>query len=328
MPAEVDSKPIVALAPELVEVARAFDTEMDHQGLTMAQMRESYRTRVLAEGSPDDPVSTRDLSIATRHGAVAVRLYSPPAAGPVALLVYMHGGGFVVGDLDCLDVPLHRLCRKSGVAILAVDYGLAPEAKFPVAVEQCEDVLRYATTHRTDLGVNDRLGVAGDSAGGNLSALLAQRLRKDAQVELHWQCLINPVLDIRGVVEERTASMRTFRNGPILKRDVMLWFNEMYHQRPEDQIASSPARVTELRGLPPAFVVTAECDALRDEAADYADCMRAAGVNVDYRSYAGMFHNFILYTHRSPTAAGMVDDVARMARQRLGAARGPIERLP
>ncbi|MDE2150703.1 MAG: alpha/beta hydrolase [Betaproteobacteria bacterium] len=317
MPTDFSTPHKASLAPELAPIAEAFDNEMDHRGLTMGQMRAAYREGLLAQGVAQNPVSTRELSVPTRHGPVATRLYTPPASSPTPLIVYMHGGGFVVGDLDCVDVPLHLICRESGIAILSVDYALAPEAKFPVALEQCEDVLRYAVIHGAAIGGNGRLGVAGDSAGGNLSALLAQRLRGDPQVQIAWQCMINPVVDIRGARDEDSPSMRTYRDGPILKRDVMLWFNEMYHESIDDEIAASPARTQDLSGLPPAFVVTAECDALTDHTAAYATRMRSAGADVIYTCYRGMFHNFIAYTQRSPTAYQMVMDVARAARECL-----------
>ena len=309
--------PQAPLAPELVEIARIFSENVDIQALTIDGFRDAYRAAILAEGRPQNPVATRDFTVPTRHGDVPVRLYSPPLAQAAPLLLYIHGGGFVVGDLDCLDVPLHEISRKGGVAILSVGYSRAPESKFPVAIEQCEDVLRHAVRNRETFNVNDRCGVAGDSAGGNMGALLAQRLRGDPEISLRWQCLINPVLDLRGVREERTASLRTYRDGPILHREAMLWFTDKLIRNPDDEIASSPAQVDDLTGLPPAFIATAECDPLRDEGAEYADRLRLAGVSADYVCYPGMFHNFIAYTGRSPTAARMVSDMAAQAQRHL-----------
>jgi acetyl esterase len=298
-----------AVAP----LAAHFDTTMSEPGLSVEDMRRRYAGILAEQGAPARPVTVRDLAVPTRHGKMGARLYSPEAQTP-PLLLYMHGGGFMVGDLDSLDVPLHALSHGAGIAILSLDYALAPEHVYPVALEQCQDALLWAAANTRGLGTSDVLALGGDSAGGNLTALLALWARDAGGPAIAWQALINPVLDFVGPEDATTDSHREYARGPILTTEVMTHFNRSYFPDRDAQIAASPLFADDLRTLPPAFIGAAQCDPLRDDSLRYAARLAAACVPVSVRVYPGMVHNFMTMTHVSQVAAGLVDDLITQAR--------------
>jgi acetyl esterase len=299
--------------PDVAPLAERFDATMGEPELSVEEMRRRYSVILAEQGSVADPVATRDLTVPTRHGEMGARLYSPDIETPPPLLVYMHGGGFMVGDLDSLEVPLQALCRRAGVAILSLDYALAPEHVYPVAFEQCQDAVTWAAGHSQDLGASETLAVGGDSAGGNLSALLAMWARDTDGPRIAWQALVNPVLDFPGVEETTTASHREYAHGPILNVEVMRHFNSSYFRDRPAQIEASPLRSGTFEGLPPAFIAAAQCDPLRDDALRYAERLSAACVPVTVRVYRGMVHNFMTMTHISATARAFLDDLVAQA---------------
>ncbi|MET3473230.1 acetyl esterase [Novosphingobium sp. 1529] len=306
---------IPALDPDIAYHATRFDEVMGKPGLTTAQFRELYCQLLADQGEPLARAVTTDLAIPTRHGEMAARLYSPATAAAVPLVLYMHGGGFMVGDLDCLDKIMHEFSLGTEMAFLSLDYALAPEHTYPVALEQCEDALVWALKNVDALGVCARVAFAGDSAGGNLAALMAQRHHALLGDTLFWQGLINPVLDFPGVTAAQKLSHRQFGAGPILNIDVMKSFNQAYFPDEEAMIAASPLRFSDdMSGLPPAFIAAAQCDPLRDDSAEYAALLRSAGVLVTHKVYPGMCHNFMTLAHRSKVAAGMLDDFVRFAK--------------
>ncbi|MEO9324237.1 alpha/beta hydrolase [Nocardioides sp. C4-1] len=250
--------------------------------------------------------SVTDLEVAGRPA----RLYRPEGDEPVPTLVYLHGGGFVIGDLDTHDQTCRTLCREAETAVLAVDYRLAPEAPFPAAVDDALAAVRWAAEHRDDLGGGERLGVAGDSAGGNLAAVAAQHLPDlvDAQV------LLYPATHMAGDYPSRVENAE----GYFLDLATMVWFAGHYLGEGADLAdpRHSPL-LGDVAGVAPALVVTAEFDPLRDEGEAYAERLRDAGVAVETVRYDGLVHGFIDMGPMSPAAAAALLDVARRTRSLL-----------
>ena len=251
--------------------------------------------------------AVRDLHVPGAQGPMRVRLYRPSAAGNLPLVVYFHGGGFVICTLEMYDDTCRMLANFSGCAVASVDYRLAPETPFPGALEDCYLALKTLAGRAGELGIDaDRLAVAGDSAGGNLAAATALLARDRKGPALRFQGLIYPCLD----PSCSSASQQQFADGYMLTREGMLWFWQQYLQSKGDQ--TNPLAATaraNLAGLPPASVITAEFDPLRDEGEDYADRLRAASVEVIGRRYLGMIHGFASMPYLTPMANHALADL-------------------
>lgn len=235
-------------------------------------------------------VPVRDFTIPGPAGELTVRHYAAEPGAP--LLVFLHGGGFVVGSLGTHDGLCRRLCHDSGVHVLSVDYRLAPEHKAPAAGEDCIAAYRWAVEHADELGADpQRVAIGGDSAGGNLAAVVTQAARDRGLALPALQLLIYPMVDPGG----ETVSRTLFADGYFLTKADIDWFNGHYigdaDISPTD-IRVAPLRATDLRGLSPALVLTAGFDPLRDEGAAYAGALAAAGVPVDLREYGSLTHGF------------------------------------
>ena len=236
----------------------------------------------------------RSVSIPGAGGTIGARHYRPPgAAAGAPLLVFYHGGGFVMGDLESHDAACRLICRDAGVHVLAVDYRLAPEHPAPAAVEDAYATYRWAREHAAGLGADPRrVAVGGDSAGGCLAAVVTVLARDagDPLPALQW--LIYPVTDMRGGSRSRSL----FGDGFLLSKHDMDWFQDTYLQNSGLDVTDprvSPLLTEDLTGLSPALVVTAGFDPLRDEGEQYADRLRAAGVAVDHRKMGSMVHAFL-----------------------------------
>jgi acetyl esterase len=234
-----------------------------------------------------------ELSIPGPAGAIPARLYRPTAQdADSALLVFYHGGGFVIGDLDTHDDLCRLICRDGGITVLSVDYRLAPEHKAPAAADDAYAAFRWATEHAAELGVDaDRIAVGGDSAGGNLAAVVSQRARNQEAPLPALQVLIYPVVDVCS----ETRSKTLFADGYFLTARHMSWFMDLYLEgatvdRTDPDV--SPLLADDLSGLPPALVLTGGFDPLRDEGNRYAEGLRAAGVPVDLREERSLIHAF------------------------------------
>jgi acetyl esterase len=224
-------------------------------------------------------------------GPIPIRVYAPFGVGPFPLTVYFHGGGFVLGNLDSHDHACRHLCLASGGVVMAVDYRLAPEHMFPAAPEDCLAATRWAAEHAAELGIDARrIALAGDSAGGNLAAVTAIRIRDEGGPKLCGQVLNCPTVDH----DMSLPSYRDNAEGYFLTLDGMKWFEDLYLRNSEDAVHpfASPLRAESLRGLPPAYVLTAHYDPLRDEAEIYADKLTAAGVPATRKRYGNMLHDF------------------------------------
>jgi acetyl esterase len=261
--------------------------------------------------------SATELTVPGAAGPLRVRLYRPSAARDLPLIVYFHGGGFVICTLEMYDDMCRNLANFSGCAVASVDYRLAPEAPFPGPLEDCYAALANLAGRAAELGIDaSRLAVAGDSAGANLAAATAILARDRHGPALRFQGLIYPCVD----PSCSSPSQQAFAEGYMLTRTGMLWYWEQYLQRPAD--ASNPLAAPgkgELGGLPPATVVTAEFDPLRDEGEDLADRLRAAGVDVTGRRYLGMTHGFVSMPYLTPMANRALTDIAADIRSALTA---------
>jgi len=222
-------------------------------------------------------------------GSIPCRLYRPSAQTDPGLLVFFHGGGWVIGDLNSHDGVCRSLANKSGHAVLSVDYRLAPEHKFPAAFDDCAAAVKWAFENAKTLGIdNSRMAVGGDSAGGNLAAAVALA----EVVPLKFQMLIYPAVDMR----MESPSINENANGPILTKSVMAWFVAHYMSSDADRahISASPmlASDEQLKKMPPAIVITAQFDPLRDEGEAYGKRLVENGVSTTITRYNGAFHGF------------------------------------
>lgn len=261
--------------------------------------------------------STVDRTIPNQDGAmIPLRIYRPQGAHG-GLLVYFHGGGWVVGSIETHDGYCRALAAASGVTIISVDYRLAPEHPYPAPFFDCCAATSWASRAAESLDCDaGRLGVAGDSAGGNLAAAVALWARDQGGPALAFQYLIYPATDAAC----DTPSYAQNSEGYFLTRDSMQWFWEQYvpHPRDRDQAYVSPLRAADLKGLPPALVTTAEYDPLRDEGETYARRLTEQGVHSRLIRYPGMIHGFVRRTKFFDAARGALDDAARALRQALG----------
>jgi acetyl esterase len=254
-----------------------------------AQMEETARAR---KAEPLPVARVEERMIPGPAGPIRLRLYWPEAVGIVPAIVYYHGGGHVIGSLDTHDFVARNLCAGAEALVASVDYRMAPEHKFPAAVEDSFAALQWVHANAAGLGSDpDRLGVHGDSAGANLAAVVALMARDAGQPRLRLQSLVYPVADYT----MKTPSYDKFATGcGILTRDAMVWFRNHYLRRPEDveDWRASPLKARNFASVAPAIVITAECDVLHDEGERYAAALREAGVPVEHRDYAGMIHAF------------------------------------
>jgi acetyl esterase len=286
-----------ALAPEmqltLALLDRRGETSLEALSPDDAR-RERRRLAKIFAGKVDAVGAVADLEIEAEV-PLRARHYAPlDASRDQPLLVFFHGGGFVYGDLDTHDGVCRLLCRHVGAHVLAIDYRLAPEDPFPAAVEDARAALRWACAHAGELGADPRkIGVAGDSAGGNLAAVAAQLAAQDGGPPPVLQLLIYPATDCT----RRRRSRELFGEGFFLTGSQMDWFEASYLGSVGDASGgdprASPLLAEDLSGLAPAIVVTAGFDPLRDEGEDYAEALRAAGSPVMLRRFPGFVHGFI-----------------------------------
>ena len=269
----------------------------------------------VAEPEPVASVDDRTLP-----SGVAVRVYRPALEGALPALVFLHGGGWVLGNLEMHDETCRRLANRVPCVVVSVDYRLAPEHPFPAALDDVIEALGWVRANAVTLGVDDRVVVCGTSAGGNLAAAAALRSRDDGLPPVRAQVLLYPVLDST----MSSGSYDEFGDGPMLDRRQMAWYWDQYlgsAGRRDDPLAS-PAHATDLAGLPPAVVVVAECDVLRDEAEAYVVALRRAGVPVVARRLEGQVHSFLRQLGVVAAADRALDEIAAAIGSLVGAPRG------
>ncbi len=249
-------------------------------------------------------------------GEIPVRIYAPSGARGLPALVYFHGGGFVIGSLDTHDGTCRSLANAIGCAVVSVDYRLAPEHKFPAGPEDCYAATRWVAEKGAEIGVDgSRVAVGGDSAGGNLAAVVALMARDRRGPALRHQLLIYPVANH----DFATASYEENKQGYLLSREMMRWFWNHYLERAEEGANpyASPLRAANLAGLPPAHVITAEFDPLRDEGEALAARLQRDGVATTHVRYDGMIHGFFSMTEAIDAAKRAVAEAAAAVRASL-----------
>jgi acetyl esterase len=288
--------------------------------LSPKDARQMFReTRPASTPTAPEIGAVNNFVAETQAGTIPVRVYRPiGAAADAALpaLVYFHGGGWVIGDLETHDVLCRQLTAEAGIEVVAVDYRLAPEAKFPAAADDAWAATQWVVANAGRLGIDaKRIAVGGDSAGGNLAAVVALMARDAGAPAIAFQVLLYPVTD----VSTERQSYSDFVDGYLLTRDSMRWFVDHYLAS-KDQATDwrvSPLRAKSLKGLPPALIVTAGFDPLRDEGEAYARALREAGVRVDYICYGGMLHGFVPMGRLLDTGNRAVSHIAASLREAL-----------
>jgi acetyl esterase len=278
--------------------------------LTPSQAREQYLLRVAKLAVKEPIFRSYDRRIPGPGQDLSIRVYQPreaKAGERLPVLVWFHGGGFVIGDLDTHDHACRALATQADCLVVAVDYRLAPEFKFPAAVDDCIATLRWLALHVVELGGDPgRMAVGGDSAGANLATVCAILARNDGYPKLAYQLLIYPCT----APEPETPSHRKFAEGYLLTRKNITWFYKQYlrSQKESADFRFAPLMAEDLSNLPPALVLVAGYDPLRDEGVDYARRLIEAGNRVTLVNYEGMIHGFLLM-------GGAVDAATRALRQ-------------
>lgn len=278
--------------------------------LTVEENREAFAAIVALGGEPEAVGTAEDREIPGPLGSIPIRIYTPRGDGPFPVLVFFHGGGWVVGSLDSHDPVCRVLANEAGCIVVSVDYRLAPEHRFPAAAEDSYAATQWVAANAATIGGDPtRIAVGGDSAGGNLAAVVALMTRDRGTPRIAYQMLIYPVTDY---YSPGTVSYRENADGYLLTRDSMIWFWNHYtpHEADARNLYASPLQAADLSGLPPALVLTAEFDPLRDEGEAYAARLRAAGVPVEAERLAGMIHGCINMIGVLDAGRKILDDAA------------------
>jgi acetyl esterase len=288
----------VTLDPDAAAIFQAFQDagRPAYETLPPSEAREYYRAaRPIVNPDPPALESSKPLSISAPHGAIPARIYTPKTLrknnGLAPCLVFFHGGGWVIGDLDTHDVVCQKLAHEGELIVISVDYRLAPEHKFPAAADDAITATKWVADNARQLGIDAaHLLVGGDSAGGNLAAVVALAARDGDGPKLAGQVLVYPATDFA----MKHPSHSEPETSILLTHSVIKWFCNHYLNSAADieNWKASPARAKTLAGLPPAYVLTAGADPLRDEGAEYAARLKEAGVPVTYRHFPGQFHGF------------------------------------
>ncbi|HEY3795367.1 MAG TPA: alpha/beta hydrolase [Bradyrhizobium sp.] len=288
----------VVLDPDAAAVYKALQEagRPPYETLTPAEARAYYlQARVVTNPEPPELQSIKPLSIPSPSGAIPARIYTPlklrQAGGLAPCLVFFHGGGWVIGDLDSHDVACRKLAHEGELIVISVDYRLAPEHKFPAAVDDAITATKWIADNAKRLGIDaSRLMVGGDSAGGNLAAVVSLSARDGDGPAIAGQVLIYPATDFA----MKHPSHSEPETSILLTHTVIKWFRDHYLNDLSDgqDWRASPALARTLAGLPPAYVLTAGADPLRDEGNEYAARLKDAGVAVTTKTYPGQFHGF------------------------------------
>ena len=308
----------MAVDPQIQAVldrgAAAGAPPLHEQSVEQARQAHIEATPTLV-GPAEAVAEVLERSVPGPVGDVPVRVYIPAVEGTPGLIVFLHGGGWVLGTLDSYDALCRALANASGALVASVDYRLAPEHPFPAALEDSWAALLWAREHAAELGADpDRLAVAGDSAGGNIAAVLARRARDEGGPPLRFQLLIYPVID----AAMDTDSYEEAAYDYYLERQGMRWFWRHYLAGVDPATPdASPLHASDLSGLPPAHVITAQYDPLRDEGEAYAERLREAGVAVTVRRHEGMTHGFFRWRADIDEAHGAMEEVGRALRAAL-----------
>tara|TARA_B100001093_G_scaffold116407_2_gene108765 strand:- start:3292 stop:4218 length:927 start_codon:yes stop_codon:yes gene_type:complete len=281
------------LSPEyqaMFEQLAANDPVPKLSELPIAVAREGYR--LSRPVNPDLAIhAIENRTIDGPLGNIPIRIYRPASDGLFGTLVYFHGGGWVIGDLDTCDSVCREIATLAGVVVVSVDYRLAPEHVFPAAVNDCYAAVLWAAEHATELAGNGKIGVAGESAGGTLATVMAQMTRDQGGPALAFQGLFYPVVE----ADMKRQSWSDNGAGYLLETAIMEWFWETYCATvtDRDDPRTAPIKAANLANLPPALVLTAEYDPLRDEGEAYGEALQAAGSKAQIMRCEGLVHDFL-----------------------------------
>ncbi len=282
--------------------------------MSPAQSREMYR--MMRPPNPELIVgNVEDRAIDGPAGAIPIRIYTPVGSGPFGILINFHGGGWVIGDLDTADAVCRDFCTSANCIVVSVDYRMAPEHPYPAAVVDSYAATCWVADNAESLGGNGKLAVGGESAGGNLAAVVALKARDEAGPAIDFQLLAYPVVD----ADLSLASYRENGEGYLLTTDTMAWFWDHYcpdHGK-RAQWEASPMQAENHAGLPPALIVTAEFDPLRDEGEAYAATLKAAGVDAQAIRFDGLIHDFLATAQLFPVSREAFDRVAGLLSEKL-----------
>jgi acetyl esterase len=300
----------------LDQLAAAGGPAMHEMGVEQARAM-MYMLRAL-EGEPDEVASVDDRTIPGPAGDIPVRVYRPAGSATddtLPILVWYHGGGYVIGDLETADGAARKLANRAGAVVVSVDYRLAPEAPYPAATDDGWAALQWVAANGDEIGGDTtRLAVGGDSAGGNLAACMAVRARNEGAPALRHQLLVYPWLDMTLT----SPSIEENAEGYLLTRDGMVWFRDHYMAATDlKDPEASPSLADDLSGVAPATIITAGFDPLRDEGDQYAERLRDAGVAVDHHRYDSLIHGFFGMGMVSPACAAAVDETGSALRAAL-----------
>lgn len=273
--------------------------------LPPAEARATYDRFIVPQNFDPVPIGTvEDQMIPGPGGDLRIRIYHPETADTaLPVFLFIHGGGFVIGSIESRDPQCRMICRDVGCMVVSLDYRMGPEHPFPAAPEDCWAALTWIAENAANTGVDpSRIAVGGDSAGGNLAAGLALRARNAGGPELCAQILIYPVTDL--FFEQGLPSYALLDADYFLTRDQMIWYYDCYTPglTKTDDIRLSPCKADDLSGLPPAQIITAEFDPLRDDGKRYGERLEAAGVAVEYTCMSGMIHGYWHYGKRIDAA--------------------------
>jgi acetyl esterase len=310
--------PLDPLVKTILDQAAAQNAPPLHE-LAVEEARAGYRALRVLDGTPEPVAGVEDRAIPGPSGEIPVRIYTPEAATPSGALVYLHGGGWVIGDLDTHDALCRALTHRAGCLTVSVDYRLAPEHKFPAPLDDAFAATQWVADNAAALGAGGlRLAIGGDSAGGNLTAAVTLLARDRGGPALAQQVLFYPALDYAF----DTESYGSNATGYMLTQDAMRWFWGHYVRNEADGANPlvSPLRAADLRGLPPALIVTAEFDPLRDEGEAYGERLREAGVATTVSRYDGMIHSFVQLAGIFPQGKEAIQQAADALRAAFAAA--------
>jgi acetyl esterase len=303
-----------SLDPKVKAGLEAQGPAADYRSQPLAEVRKNFNRMAAELPKPDERIA--GVENRTLEGGLRIRLYRPEGKGPFPILLYFHGGGWVIGDLESHDHVCRSLARRAAALVISVDYRLSPETRFPGPLDDCAAALRWTADHAAELGGDARrIAVGGDSAGANLAAGLALRVRDQGGPRIGFQLLIYPVADRNF----ETVSYREFASGYGLTRNNMQWFWDCYLPAGGGALdpQAAPLRAKDLKELPPAFVLTAEFDVLRDEGEAYARRLHKEGVSVRGIRFLGMNHGFIRMGAVYPQADHALTELAAALRSGL-----------
>jgi len=299
-------------------LARLIETKLAHTvkpqwDLPIAQVREGFR-QLWTPAITGERASVRridDIAVPGPAGGIPVRVYAPDASGRLPIMLYFHGGGYVKGGIEESDAFCRNLAHATSHLVLSVAYRLAPEHPFPAALDDAFAVTAWACERGADVGgASGAVVVCGESAGGNLAAVTCLRARGNPRIAIRHQVLLQPVIDFT----LSFPSIALPATECLVPRDDLAWYYKTYYgdQRSLRDPRVSPIFADDLSGLPPALIITAEYDTLRDEAKAYAERLQAAGVATQYICYPGMVHGFLQMGALVSEARSALDDIARV----------------